>query len=127
MPQLHIGDIVSCKIKSRLIVSPYKSYDEIKTFVIIAKDEHGYYLFVPHYQSLNDSVVADLWLCSSLSLPSKYLNENIVYIDAGLVVSVARKQDGMPCKLCKELFAYAEPNRDDGTLICYSCRQSRYH
>lgn len=127
MTQLHIGDIVSCKIKSSIIVSPYKAYDEIKTFVIIAKDECGYYLFVPHYRSINDSVVADVWLCSSLSLPSKYLNENIVYIDASLVYSVARKQDGTVCRLCKELFPYALPNRPDGSLICYSCRQSRYH
>ena len=30
--------------------------------------------------------------------------------------------DGCVCKKCKELFPYAEPNQDDGTLVCYACR-----
>lgn len=31
-------------------------------------------------------------------------------------------KDGCNCKKCKEFYPYAEPNQDDGTLICYSCR-----
>lgn len=30
--------------------------------------------------------------------------------------------DGCVCKKCQELFPYAEPNQEDGTLICYACR-----
>lgn len=30
--------------------------------------------------------------------------------------------DGCNCKKCKEYFPYAEPNQEDGTLICYACR-----
>jgi hypothetical protein len=30
--------------------------------------------------------------------------------------------DGCTCKKCKEFYQYAEPNQEDGTLICYSCR-----
>lgn len=33
-----------------------------------------------------------------------------------------KDKDGCDCKKCKEIFPYAEPNQDDGTLICYSCR-----
>jgi hypothetical protein len=33
-----------------------------------------------------------------------------------------KNSDGCVCKKCKELFPYAEPNQDDGTLICYACR-----
>lgn len=32
------------------------------------------------------------------------------------------EMDGCVCKECKEFYPYAEPNQDDGTLICYSCR-----
>lgn len=32
------------------------------------------------------------------------------------------KHDGCTCKKCKEFFPYAEPNQEDGSLICYACR-----
>lgn len=31
-------------------------------------------------------------------------------------------KEGCNCKKCKEYFPYAEPNQEDGSLICYSCR-----
>ena len=31
-------------------------------------------------------------------------------------------RDGCDCKKCKEFYPYAEPNQEDGTLICYRCR-----
>lgn len=31
-------------------------------------------------------------------------------------------RDGCDCKKCKEFYPYAEPNQEDGTLICYACR-----
>lgn len=35
-----------------------------------------------------------------------------------------KKKDkgGCSCKKCKEFFEYAEPNQEDGTLVCWSCR-----
>lgn len=33
-----------------------------------------------------------------------------------------KDKDGCECKKCKEFYQYAEPNQDDGTLICYGCR-----
>lgn len=33
-----------------------------------------------------------------------------------------KDKDGCDCKKCKEFYPYAEPNQDDGTLICYKCR-----
>ena len=34
---------------------------------------------------------------------------------------VAHK-DGMDCCKCKKFFEFAESNQDDGTMICWSCR-----
>jgi formylmethanofuran dehydrogenase subunit E len=31
-------------------------------------------------------------------------------------------RDGCDCKKCKEFYPYAEPNQEDGTLVCYKCR-----
>lgn len=31
-------------------------------------------------------------------------------------------KNGCDCKKCKNYFPYAEPNQEDGTLICWACR-----
>lgn len=49
----------------------------------------------------------------------------ISFGDIELAVPVEEKKknsDGCTCRKCKEFFPYAEPNQDDGTLICYGCR-----
>jgi hypothetical protein len=49
----------------------------------------------------------------------------ISFDDIDLAVPVEEKKkdsDGCNCKKCREFFPYAEPNQDDGTLICYGCR-----
>lgn len=49
----------------------------------------------------------------------------ISFDDIDLAVPVVEKKkdsDGCTCKKCKEYYQYAEPNQDDGTLICYGCR-----
>ena len=33
-----------------------------------------------------------------------------------------KDSDGCNCKKCKEFYPQAEPNQDDGTLICWACR-----
>lgn len=38
------------------------------------------------------------------------------------VAAKKENKDGCNCKKCKEFYPYAEPNQDDGTLVCYSCR-----
>lgn len=127
MPKLNVGDTISCRLRSANIVGPYRSYDEIKTFVIVAVDEQGYYLYVPHYIYINDCVVADFYRCKALGIDSKYINENIVYILENMIASVERKQDGLQCKICREFFPYSVANQADGSLVCYSCRQNPYH
>lgn len=34
--------------------------------------------------------------------------------------------DGMFCCKCQVFYEFAEPNQDDGTLMCYSCRTNPY-
>jgi hypothetical protein len=37
-----------------------------------------------------------------------------------------KSPDGMFCRSCQAFYNFAEPNQDDGTLLCYSCRQNPY-
>jgi len=62
----------------------------------------------------------------TITLPSVPLPNQQITIDGiDLAVPVAAKKkdsDGCTCKKCKEFFPYAEPNQEDGTLVCYACR-----
>ena len=125
MTKLKPGDRVDCRIKSAAIVGPYKDYDEVKTFEIVAIDAHGYYLYVPHYLSLKDTVVADRYRVKNLGINQKFVDENIIYINSSIVCKVVSTLDGMHCANCDEYFPMAEANQPDGqTLLCYSCRQN---
>ena len=127
MTKLKPGDRVDCRVKASTIVSPYRSYDEVKTFEIVSVDDHGSWLYVPHYYYLKDTKVADRYRLKNLGIDKKFLNENIVHIQENLVAGIRARMDGMACKLCKEFYPYAQGNQEDGTLICYSCRQNPYH
>lgn len=37
-----------------------------------------------------------------------------------------RAHDGMVCQKCKIFYEFAEPNQEDGSMICYSCRHNPY-
>ena len=41
-------------------------------------------------------------------------------------VRVRRSPDGMYCKRCQSFYQFAESNQEDGTLLCYSCRQNPF-
>lgn len=126
MTKLNPGDRVDCRVKSATIVSPYKSYDEILTFEVIARDANGYYLYVPHYFYLIESVVADQYRCKTLGIDKRFLNENMVYIQENMIDHVHEAMTGIKCCKCLEFYNYAVPNQFDGTLICWSCRQNHY-
>ena len=126
MPSLKPGDTITCRISVSEIVSPYKNYDDIKSFLIVATDNYGYYLYVPHYEQIKGSGAADKYFCKKLGIAIRFLNEEIVYIQEHMVASIERQSEGMCCKKCRELYSYAESNQEDGTLICFSCRQNPY-
>lgn len=126
MTQLLPGDRVDVRVKSSLIVSPYKNYDEIKTFEIVAIDDGAYYLYVPHYYYLKDLMVADKHRCNRLGINLRFLNENIVYVQDNMICNVHSLMEGVKCNKCKEFYTYASANQPDDTFICYSCTFNPY-
>lgn len=62
-----------------------------------------------------------IWTTGTITITGGQLT----FDDIDLAVPVEEKKeksDGCSCKKCKEYYQYAEPNQDDGTLICYGCR-----
>jgi len=122
MAQLKPGDRVDCRVKEATIVSPYKDFDEVITFEIVAVDKYGCYLFVPVYLNIKNTFILDKYKCKSLSVDSRFLGENAIYIRESMIFQINSILDGFRCIRCLEFFPMASPNQDDGTLICWSCR-----
>lgn len=126
MAKLKPGDRVDCRVKNATIISPYRDYDEIYTFEIVAVDEYGYYLYVPPYILLKNTSRTDARLCRELEIESRFIDVDIIYIQENLVSKINYVLDGMKCCKCGEFYSMAVPNQKDGTLICYSCRFNPY-
>jgi len=127
MAKLKPGDRVDCRVKLNAIVSPYNpDYDEVVTFEIVAKDSSGVYLFVPQYRTLSGTVTVDKYLSRQLGIDKKFIGERIMYIQGSFIYKVSSILDGLFCAKCREFYMMAEPNQEDGTLICWSCRQNPY-
>jgi hypothetical protein len=127
MTKLKPGDRVSCRIKDNSIVSAYREYDEIHTFEIISVSEYGYYLYIPQYIVIKNTVLIDKYKCRAYNIDTRFLGEQMTHISENLVYKVEQKMDGMCCVICKEFYQMAEANQEDGTLICWACRQNPYH
>lgn len=126
MAKFKPGDRVDCRVKSATIVSPYKEYDEVRTFEIVSVDKHGYYVFVPAYVNITKSVTADTYQCKHLGIDKRFLNEQIAYVQENQIYRVSSVLDGMSCIVCQDFFPMAEPNQENGSLICYACRKNPY-
>lgn len=127
MARLKIGDRIICRLREKTVVNPYTSdYDEVASFDIIAIDNLGYYLYIPPYTFIKGSVRADSFLLKQLSLTKKYLGDDILYIREGFVYKVKSEVDGCTCDKCKDFFYQAAPNQDNGTFLCWECRQNPY-
>ena len=138
MAKLKSGDRVECCIKCNNIVSPYNTdYEEVITFEIIAVvEEHshysdysecsGYFLFVPCYKIIKDSVTVSSLLAKQKGINKIYIGEQTIYIQENLISKISSVLDGLFCARCHEFYNMAEPNQSDGTLLCWSCRRNPY-
>ena len=91
MTRLKPGDKVDCRVKSATIVGPYSTYEEVKTFEIVAHDCDEYYLYIPHYVVIKGTVIADEYRCKKLHIDRKFLNENIVSITRAKLLAFMRE------------------------------------
>lgn len=127
MVKFKSGDRVDCCVKWNDIVSPYNTdYEEIITFEIISTDESGYYLFVPCYRIIKDSVTVNSILAKREKINKRYIGEQAVYIQESLIFKISSILDGLFCACCSDFFAMSESNQPDGSLICFSCRSNPY-
>lgn len=127
MVKLKPGDQILCRLKNDTIVNPYDSdFDSVKSFNIIGVDDCGYYLFIPPYTFVKGSVKADFVFVKQNKLNKKYLGDEILYIDERYVYKIKSQLDGYVCYRCKDFFHQATTNQENGSFICWSCRNDEY-
>lgn len=127
MVKFKSGDRVDCRVKWNNIVNPYAAdYEEVITFEIISNDEFGYYLFVPCYRIIKDSVTVNSILAKREGINKRFIGEQAIYIQESLIFKISSVLDGLFCACCSDFFDMAESNQPDGTLICFSCRSNPF-
>lgn len=123
MVRLKPGDRVEVRLKSNTIVSSHKEYDELQIFEIIATDDTGYYLYIPHHTYVVGEAVLDASKTRHLGVDWRFYDEKFFYISENMINGIKSEIDGMTCVRCKDFYKMAAANQPDGTLICWSCRK----
>jgi hypothetical protein len=135
MAKLKSGDRVDCCVKWNSIVNPHSAdYEEVITFEIIAapieyseySEYFGYFLFIPCYKIIKDSITVSSLLAKQKGINKKFIGEQTIYIQEGLISKISSILDGLFCICCGDFFDMAEPNQEDGSLICFSCRSNPF-
>lgn len=127
MDKLNPGDCIVCGIRGGHIASPLSSFDEEKDFEIIAKDYKGYFLYVPEYYNMADTIQVSAAHLKSLEINKKFLNCPMFYILDEDVLRVRRILDGKACSDCKQFYPFAQANQEDGKMICWPCRSYPFY
>jgi hypothetical protein len=122
MTRLKPGDRIICKIKNSKIAHPQYSFDDEYVFEILVADDAGYYLHVPEYYNIKNMTEITQANYKKLDIPLKYVGSYVTYIFDTHVSSVHYILDGCMCAKCGEFYFYAAPNQENGTLICFTCR-----
>lgn len=123
MVDLKIGDKIVCKIKGSRIVPSDEEYDETHVFEVISSNYQGWHIYVPPYVAIKDTITISERNYASLGINKKFIGWDCIFITSYFVVRVHDIIDGMICSKCNEYYAMSQPNQEDGTLICFSCRR----
>jgi hypothetical protein len=129
MLRLKPGDRVTCRLKEGDVVASYtQDYDDVRTFEIIAQadSESGeeYYVFVPEYIFIKNSVTVDHYRCKKLGISLRFVGEQMAFVNESMIRGNPIQLDGMCCSICQDFIPMATCNQEDGTLVCWACRQN---
>lgn len=128
MDKLKIGDRIDCLVKESVIVHPYKlEYDEVITLEIIAIETAGYHLYVPGYRFLKNSKTLDASTGKKLKIKTCFVGEQVVMISDNLIFQINTIYDGCFCSRCHDFFNMAAPNQENGTMVCWICKNHTYN
>lgn len=122
MADIKIGDKIVCKIKDASIVPVDEPYDEKRIFEVIGFNYQGYYIYVPPYITIKGSLIVSSRNHAAMGIDRKFIGWEASFVTSALIAYIHEKMTGLVCQKCNEYFPLAESNQEDGTLICFTCR-----
>lgn len=127
------GDHVVCKIKDGSIIARHERCEDRITLTIAGRimlDENTweYVAYVPEYEAagMKSTFRIRPELARRYGAHPKFIGELGISLRKNNIIKISHRADGMNCINCDEFYDKAEPNQEDGTLVCYSCRQNPY-
>jgi hypothetical protein len=125
--RFNAGDKIVCHIKNNKIVNIYEEvWDINKVFEIIAVYDNGYCIYVPISFYLEEVFELTISNHRKFNANKKFIGSKVVKIDDHRIFAIHSKIDGMCCNRCEEFYQMAEPNCEDGTMLCWLCRAYKY-
>lgn len=122
MTTCSIGDQIVCHIYELNIVSIYSTnWDYKHIFEIISAYDEGYMIYIPNSLFIKSYIEILDSNYKKYNLDKKFVGSAACYVSSEKIVSIYSKVDGMHCSVCKDFIQMAEPNQEDGGLICWSC------
>jgi hypothetical protein len=125
-----VGDEVSCKISGGIILfSGVSSWEDKKSYMIIGSKmlEAGtieFIVYVPQGEyMIRDTFRLSKRIRNPYYIADKFEGEWGAFIRPSQIFRLERRYDGMQCRNCDEYYDMSEPNQENGTMICYLCRQ----
>lgn len=128
-----VGDHVVCKTRDGVLVARHERSDAKLTLTVIGRQliDDGvweYVAYVPEYESGTVSSCFRIrpQFAENFGIQKKYVGELGLTFRRNNVMRLSYRADGLSCSKCEEFFRMAVGNQEDGTLICYSCKQNPY-
>lgn len=126
-----IGDHVDCKLRDGQLVARHEKSEGKITLTVVGRISLGeeiweYIAFLPDYESglIKPNFKLRPELAKRYGIHKKYIGEYGVTLRKNNIIRISHRADGMLCSNCDEFYDKAESNQEDGTLICWSCRQN---
>ncbi len=127
------GDHVVCKLRDSALAARHEKSDSkiiltIAGRIMLDENTWEYVAYVPEYEApmIKSTFKIRPELAKRYGMHPKYIGELGVTLRKNNIIRISRKQDGMSCCNCDEFYDKAGPNQEDGSLICWSCRQNPY-
>lgn len=120
------SDVVACKVNDREIVpATTQVYERSVSLEIVAEIEDAYLAFVPVTANLRRGFIYDAKMQRRYpEVDQRFCDSHLIIITESDITRLVQRYDGVCCSQCDEFYAMAEGNQEDGTLICYLCRQN---
>jgi formylmethanofuran dehydrogenase subunit E len=127
------GDHVVCKLRDGNIAARHERSEDRVTLtvagrIILDENTWEYVAYIPEYeaQMVKSAFKIRPELAKRYGMHPKYVGEFGVTLRKNNIIRVSHRPDGLTCSNCDEFYDKAEANQEDGSLVCWSCRQNPY-